>query len=188
MENGVVNLNKKTRKLVWASFLLILGLILPRLVNFAGSPTLGNLISPMHIPVFLTALILGPFYGTLVGFITPLLSTLIFAMPPMSPPITVLMAFELAAFALITGYLYSNLNKNIYFSLITAMIGGRLVFGLALLVIGPLFAFNPPFIPFMQGVFLTGIPGIVIQLVIIPPIIEKIKPVKKFAQENRKFD
>ena len=180
-------MNNKTRKLVWASFLLVLGLILPRLVNFAGSLTLGNLISPMHIPVFLTGLILGPFYGSLVGFVTPLFSTLLFAMPPMMPPIAVLMSFELAAFGLIAGYLYSNKYKNIYLSLITAMILGRLVYGLALVTLGPLFSFNPPFISFMQGVFLTGIPGIVIQLVIIPPIVEKIKPIKEFTEFNRKI-
>lgn len=181
-------MKNKTRKLVWASFLLILGIILPRLINFAGSQTLGNLISPMHIPVFLSALILGPFYGTLVGFITPLFSTLIFSMPPLAPPIAVLMAFELAAFGLIAGYFYSTKSKNIYLSLIAAMILGRLVYGLALFLLGPILDFNPPFIPFMQGAFLTGIPGMIIQLVIIPPIIEKIKPVKDFAQLNRKFD
>jgi niacin transporter len=182
----VVTLKNKTRKLVWASFLLILGLILPRLVNLAGSPTLGNLISPMHIPVFLTALILGPFYGTLIGFITPLFSTLLFAMPPVMPPITFLMAFELAAFGLIAGYLYSNKSQNIYLSLIAAMILGRFVYGLALIAVGPIFDFNPPFIPFMQGAFVTGIPGIVIQLVVIPLIVEKIKPIKEFAEFNRK--
>ena len=179
-------LQNKTRKLVWASFLLILGIILPRLINLAGSQALGNLISPMHIPVFLTALILGPFYGTLVGFITPLFSTLLFAMPPMMPPIAVLMAFELAAFGLVAGYLYSNKSYNIYLSLTAAMILGRFVYGLALLAVGPIFNFNPPFIPFMQGAFLTGIPGIVIQLVIIPPIIEKVRPIKEFAEFNRK--
>ena len=181
-------MKNKTRKLVWASFLLILGLILPRLINFAGSQTLGNLISPMHIPVFLAGLILGPFYGSLIGFITPLFSTLIFAMPPMAPPITFLMAFELATFGLIAGYLYSSKMKNIYLSLVAAMILGRFVYGLALIALGPVFEFNPPFIPFMQGVFVTGIPGIVIQLVIIPLIVEKIKPIKNFAELNRKLD
>ncbi|MEC9490751.1 MAG: ECF transporter S component [Halanaerobiales bacterium] len=179
-------MKNQTQKLVWASFLLVLGIILPRLVNLTGSMTLGNLISPMHIPVFLTGLILGPFYGTLVGFITPLFSTLLFAMPPMMPPIAVLMAFELAAFGLISGYLYSNKFKNIYLSLIAAMILGRAVYGLALIAVGPIFNFNPPFIPFMQGAFLTGIPGMVIQLVIIPPIVEKIKPIKEFTEFNRK--
>lgn len=181
-------MKNETRKLVWASFLLILGIILPRIVNFAGSPTLGNLISPMHIPVFLTGLILGPFYGGLVGVVTPLLSTLIFALPPLMPPITILMAFELAAFGLTVGYLYSNKAKNIYLSLIAAMIVGRFIYGIALITVGPIFNFNPPFIPFMQGAFVTGIPGMVIQLLIIPPIIKKIKPVKKFSDFNRKLD
>jgi len=181
-------MNNNTRKLVWASILLALGILLPRLINFVGSVTLGNLISPMHIPVFLTALILGPVFGTIIGFITPLISTLLTGMPPFSPPITVLMAFELAAFALVAGYIYSRKGRNIYLALIAAMIIGRVIYGLALLVVGPIFAFNPPFIPFMKGVFITGIPGMVIQLVVIPPIIEKIKPVRNFAHFNRKLN
>lgn len=178
-------MNHNIRKLVWASILLALGILLPRIVNFVGSITLGNLISPMHIPVFLTALILGPFFGVVIGFITPLLSTLLTSMPPFSPPITVLMAFELAAFAFVAGYLYSKKSKNIYLSLISAMIIGRLIYGLALLFIGPIFAFSPPFLPFMRGVFITGIPGMIIQLIVIPPIIEKITPIKRFAEFNR---
>lgn len=181
-------MKNEIRKLVWASFLLILGIVLPRLINLLGSPTLGNLISPMHIPVFLTGLILGPLYGILVGFVTPLFSTLLFALPPLMPPITILMAFELAAFGLITGYLYSKQQKNLYLSLIAAMIFGRFIYGLAIIAVGPIFNFNPPFIPFMQGAFVTGIPGIVIQLLIIPPIIKKIKPIKSFSDLNRKFN
>ncbi len=68
------------------------------------------------------------------------------------------------------------------------MIIGRLVYGLALIVVGPMFGFNPPAIPFIQGAFLTGIPGMIIQLIVIPPIVEKIKPIKNFAQLNRKLD
>ncbi|MFW6001309.1 MAG: ECF transporter S component [Halanaerobium sp.] len=181
-------MNNNTRKLVWASILLALGILLPRLINLVGSVTLGNLISPMHIPVFLTALILGPIFGTIIGFITPLLSTLLTGMPPFSPPITILMAFELAAFALIAGYIYSRKGKNIYLALISAMIIGRIIYGFALLIIGPIFAFNPPFIPFMESVFITGIPGMIIQLVIIPPIIEKIKPIRSFAEFNRNLN
>lgn len=181
-------MKNQTRKLVWASFLLVLGLILPRLINLIASPTLGNLISPMHIPVFLTGLILGPFFGLAVGFITPLLSTFIFALPPLMPPITILMAFELAFFGLISGYLYSKQNKNIYWSLIIAMILGRFVYGLALIAVGPIFSFKPPFIPFMKAAFVTGIPGMVIQLIVIPPIIKKLKPIKKFSDFNRKLN
>ena len=106
-------------------------------------------------------------------------------MPPVMPPITFLMAFELAAFGLVAGYLYSNKSQNMYLSLIAAMILGRFVYGLALIAVGPIFDFNPPFIPFMQGAFVTGIPGIVIQLVVIPLIVEKIKPIKEFAEFNR---
>jgi len=178
-------MDNKIRKFVWAAILLAVGIILPRIVNFIGSVTLGNLISPMHIPVFLSGLILGPLYGAVVGFITPLTSTLLTGMPPFAPPITFLMAFELAGFGLVSGFLYSRKHKNIYLSLASAMAAGRIVFALALLAAGPIFGFSPPFIPFMQGVLLTGIPAVVIQFVLIPPIVEKIEPIRRFAQINR---
>jgi niacin transporter len=95
------------------------------------------------------------------------------------------MAFELAAFGLTAGYLYNKRKINIYLSLIFAMLFGRLVYGLALLSIGPIFSFKPPFVPFMQGVLLTGIPGMIIQLIIIPLIISKLSFVKEFTETNR---
>lgn len=181
-------MNNKTRKLVWASFLLVIALVLPRLINLSGSPSLGNLISPMHIPVFLSGLILGPFLGAVVGFTAPLFSSLLFALPPLMPPIAILMAFELMAYGLTAGYLYSKKNKNIYSSLIFSMIFGRFIFALALISVGPIFNFKPPFIPFVKGAYLMGIPGMIIQLVIIPPIVKKIKVIKEFSDFNRKMD
>lgn len=181
----MIFLNKNIRATVWASFFIILGILLPRIINFVGSPTLGNLLSPMHIPVFLTGLTLGPFFGFFVGAVTPLFSTLLTGMPPFSPPITILMAFELAAYGFLSGILYNKLKKNIYISLILSMVGGRIVFALTLVFIAPLFAFNPPFINFMKASLLTAVPAVIIQIVLLPLIVEKIEPIRKFSRQMR---
>ncbi|MGM0603179.1 MAG: ECF transporter S component [Bacillota bacterium] len=178
-------MNKNTRATVWASFFIILGIILPRITNFIGSPTLGNLLSPMHISVFLTGLTLGPLFGFIVGAVTPLFSTLLTGMPPFSPPITVLMAFELAGYGLLSGLFYIYFKKNIYLSLILSMIGGRIIFALALAYIAPLFAFDPPFINFMKASIITAVPAVIIQIILLPLIVKKVEPVRRFSQEMK---
>lgn len=181
----MIFLNRSIRAIVWASFFIILGIILPRITNFIGSPTLGNLLSPMHIPVFLTGLTLGPSIGFIVGAVTPLFSTLLTGMPPFSPPITVLMAFELAGYGFLSGILYIYFKKNIYLSLIISMIGGRIIFGLALAFIAPVFAFNPPFVNFMKASLITAVPAVIIQLILLPLIVKKVQPVRRFSQEMK---
>ena len=80
----------KTRKITLAAFFLTLGLILP---FFTGQiPTIGSQLLPMHIPILLCGFILGGGYGALVGFITPLLRSMLFGMPPILTATT--MAFE----------------------------------------------------------------------------------------------
>ena len=92
---------------------------------------IGKMLCPMHLPVLLCGMICGWQYGLAVGFIAPLLRSLIVGMPPMMPT-AVAMAFELAAYGVIAGLLCRALSKKpawIYVSLIGAMLGGRIVWG-----------------------------------------------------------
>ncbi len=84
------------------------------------------------------------------------------------------MAFELAAYGAIAGFVYQHSKwqciVSLYRSLIIAMIGGRLVWGIVrvamLGLIGNAFSWQM----FMAGAFLNAVPGIVLQLAIIPAI------------------
>ena len=133
----------------------------------------------MHLPVLLCGFICGPYWGMAVGIITPILRSVTFGMPVLMPD-AVAMAFELAAYAFIAGMLYKRLDKNMflfYVELITAMVCGRLVWGLVT------FAFI--FLGMANGTIgisiiwtktvLQSIPGIVLQLVAIPPIINVLR-------------
>jgi len=94
---------------------------------------LGTALSPMHIPVLLCGFLCGWHYGALVGLILPFLRSAIFGMPPMYPQ-AIWMAAELATYGLVAGIVYSAFKtkslKNIYISLITAQISGRIVWGI----------------------------------------------------------
>ena len=166
-----MNTRVKTYKLVLAALFLALCLVLPIITG--GIPTIGNMLLPMHIPVLLCGLICGWQYGLVIGFVAPLLRSVLFGMPPMYP-VAIAMAFELAAYGLIIGLTYAAVQKRgvaaLYGSLIAAMIGGRLVWGLAEIILlgmaGNAFTFQA----FLSGALLTAVPGIVVQLVLIPAV------------------
>lgn len=160
-----------TRKMVNGGLLLALGMVLPFLTG--QIPSIGSRLLPMHIPALLTGYICGPLYGLLIGFILPIFRSLIFSMPPMYP-IAIAMAFELAVYGFIVGLLYKVFPKKtiyVYLSLIIAMISGRIVWGLASYILFGLGASTFSLQLFMAGAFVNALPGILIQLLIIPPIV-----------------
>ena len=115
----------RIRKLTYSALFLALCLVLPFLTG--QIPNIGSMLSPMHIPVLLCGMVCGWPWGLLVGFIAPIMRSLLFGMPPMFPT-AISMAFELAAYGAISGILYKVLPKKptyTYLSLIVAMIGGR---------------------------------------------------------------
>lgn len=160
-----------TKKLVLSGFFLALGIVMPFLT--AQVPSIGSRLLPMHIPVLLCGFVCGWPYGLIVGFITPVLRSSLFTMPPMFPT-AVAMAFELAAYGFMTGLLYRLLPKNTintYVTLIFSMIFGRIVWGAASFFLYGLNNAKFTWQIFMTGAFINAIPGIIIQIIIIPVII-----------------
>ncbi len=169
-----------TRKLVYAALFLALGLLLPFLTG--QIPQIGSALSPMHIPVLLCGFICGWPYGLAVGFITPLLRSVLFGMPPMYPT-ALAMAFELATYGLIAGILYATFKKKdlkaIYCSLIVAMICGRIVWGIARWIMAGLGGNAFTFQAFLAGAITNAVPGIILHLILIPIIMVAYERFKK---------
>lgn len=173
------------KNMTLSAMFLAIGLILP---FFTGQiPQVGNMLLPMHIPVLLCGLICGWQYGAVVGFICPLLRYVLFGMPVLFPN-GIGMAFELAAYGLVAGFLYGisrwQCVRALYRALIPAMLAGRVVWGIVRLIIlgvtGSAFTWQM----FMAGAFFNAIPGIVLQLILIPAIMvalnrTKLVPFKK---------
>lgn len=160
--------NIKTNRIVLSGMLAAVGVLLPFITAHAfGVP--GTILLPMHIPVFLTGLLCGPLYGAIGGIMIPVMSSLITGMPPAFPMLPI-MAGELFTYGIISGILYRRLKFSIYPSLLISMLCGRVVYGLifaALLFVsgGKLKALSVP------GALLQGIPGIIVQLVLLPVIV-----------------
>lgn len=166
--------------LVLAAMFLAIALVLPFLTGQV--PQIGSMLCPMHIPVLVCGFFCGPWYGLGVGFITPLLRFLLFGMPPIMPT-GIAMCFELAAYGLVSGILYQRLPKkavNVYVSLGVAMIVGRVVWGVVRVILYGLGKSEFGWAAFISGAFTTAIPGIVLQIVLIPVLVLAIKRVKKY--------
>ena len=175
--------NKNTRNLVLSGLFIALGFVLPFLTMQIQQ--IGAALLPMHIPVLLCGFICGPVYGLAVGFITPLLRSAIMHMPPIYP-IALAMAFELAAYGFLAGLFYKIFPKKplyVYISLILSMLCGRIVWGLASLVLFGIKGNAFTLTLFIQGAFINAIPGIILQLVLIPLIILALQRAK-FIQNN----
>lgn len=165
-------MNQKVKHLVLAAMFFAIGLVLPLLTG--QIPQIGNILLPMHIPVLLCGLICGWQYGGLVGLLLPLVRYLIFGMPVLFPT-GIAMSFELLTYGLVVGLLYNNLSrwqciKALYRCLILAMLAGRAVWAVAEVVLLGLSGSGFTWQMFLSGAFLTAIPGIVLQLLLIPTI------------------
>jgi len=162
---------EKTKKITLSALFIALGLVLPLLTGQLKG--LGNAFLPMHLPVLICGLVVGPLYGLVVGLILPVLRHFTFGMPPLYPT-AIAMSFELATYGFVIGFVYKTSRWKciiaLYESLIIAMIAGRIVWGITTVILlgvnGQAFAWQK----FIEGAVLNAIPGIVFQLIFIPSL------------------
>ena len=161
----------KLLKMTLAALFLALAYVMPFLTG--QIPEIGSMLCPMHIPVLLCGFICGWPWGLAVGLIAPIFRSLTLGMPPLFPT-ALCMAFELAAYGLVAGLMHKILPKkkiSIYGSLITAMIIGRIVFGIAMYTCMGIKGGTYSLTAFISGTVLEAIPGIVLQIILIPILV-----------------
>ena len=164
------------KRITLSAVFIALGWLLPFLTG--QIPEIGNMLCPMHIPVFLSAFILGPIYGSIIGFILPLSRSLLFTMPVFYPN-AICMSIELLTYGLISGLLFNLLTKrknidyklSIYISLIISMLIGRIVWGFSRLFIGLVSNNYFTLSLFLMEGFINAWPGIILQLALVPLLI-----------------
>ena len=161
----------QVRKMTYAALYLAIAMVLPFVTG--QIPEIGAMLSPMHIPVLLCGFMCGWPWGLAVGFIAPLLRSVAFGMPVMFPG-AVAMAFELATYGCISGLLYHLLPKKAwctYAVLVISMIAGRIVWGIARLILAGLSGGSFTWALFIAGAVTNAIPGIILHLVLIPVLV-----------------
>ena len=115
-----------------------------------------------------------------MGVVAPLLRSVLFGMPPMFP-IAVSMAVELAVYGFLTGFVSAKLPRKIgwlYVALVAAMLGGRAAWGVARLVLAGLSGGSFTMAMFLAGAFTTAIPGIIVQLILVPALVVAVRRTK----------
>lgn len=157
------------KRTVLAALCVALCVVLP--MAFHAIPDGGSIFLPMHIPVLICGLVCGWPYGFLCGLMGPALSCLLTGMPPAA--FLPAMMVECGVYGLVSGLMLlfvhtQNTRLDLYIALITAMIAGRVVSGIAKALI-----FTPglSLTAWITASFVTALPGIVIQLVLIPLLV-----------------
>ncbi len=173
----------QVKNLVIAALMLALCLVLPFLTGQV--PQIGGMLCPMHLPVLLAGFLCGPWWALLVGLIAPILRHLLFGMPPLITAVA--MCFELATYGLIAGLLYRALPKKtayIYVSLVGAMLAGRVVWGVVMVLLTGLGKASFSWTIFLTNGFVNAIPGIILQLVLIPVLVLALKRARLVSAEQ----
>lgn len=161
----------QVRKMTYAALYLAIAMVLPFITG--QIPEIGSMLCPMHIPALLCGFMCGWPWGLAVGFIAPLLRSVVFGMPAMFPG-AVAMAFELAAYGGIAGMLYRLLPRKkwiTYVVLIVSMIAGRIVWGIVRVILAGLSGSSFTWALFLAGAVTNAIPGIIMHLILIPILV-----------------
>lgn len=164
-----MNTMTPVKRTVLGALFVALCVILP--MAFHAVPDGGSIFLPMHIPVLICGMVCGWPYGFICGLMGPALSSLLTGMP--GAAYLPAMMVECGVYGLVSGLMLlfvhtKNTRADLYIALITAMVAGRVVSGIAKALI-----FNPgiTFAYWITASFVTALPGIVIQLVLIPLLV-----------------
>ena len=164
--------NNALKNMILSAVLLAVGMVLPMLTMQVKE--IGDSLLPMHIPVLLCGILCGWQYGGFIGLVLPVLRSVIFGMPPIYPN-AVWMALELAAYGAAIGLVYAAFKKKsilaVYVSLVSAMLLGRVVWGVAKAVLLGVGGKPFTFAMFWIGGFADAVPGIILQLILIPLLV-----------------
>ena len=166
-----MNKNNHLRNMILAGLFLALAYVMPFLTGQIAA--IGAMLCPLHIPVLLCGFICGWPWGLAVGFTAPLLRSLTLSMPPLFPT-AICMAFELASYGAIAGLMHRLLPRKkpyIYCSLVMAMLVGRIIWGIAMFVCIGVNGGSFTLTAFLAGAFTNAIPGIIVQLILIPILV-----------------
>lgn len=169
---------KKTQELTIAAMSLALGIILPQAFHMV--PNAGSIFLPMHIPILICGFLVSPLYAFLVGLLCPIISHFVFQMPP-----TIMlgqMMVELSIYGLSTSLLSKVIHiksdyLRTYIILILSMLIGRICYGLMNYLFFKAGSYSLEI--WLSAAFISSLPGILIQLILIPMLVVNAKKITK---------
>lgn len=176
IENALVKNNaslklKITVKTLISAGIIALAVILPQLAHFTFGQSAGVMLLPMYLPVLLGGCLLGSAWAAGIGLLSPLVSFIITSAVSSPMPAAARLPFmmaELCIFAAVSGMFSKKIAENALFAfpaVLAAELCGR---GFFLLSVALLSRFTPFTAAMIWGQIKAGLPGLLIQALIVP--------------------
>jgi len=169
MINAKILSQPKVKAISFIAAFTALAVVTPMIAHYFAGNNGGRLFLPMHLFVFISALLLGWRAGLAVGILTPLISFSLTGMPMLA--ILPLVTAETMFYGILTGYFHGNKKWNAILSVAGAMILGRIMLW-AIITILPIKITATAYI---LSAIEAGAIGIAIQLILIPLIYMSLK-------------
>lgn len=161
-----------------AAIFLVLALVFPIIFHVVH---LGSTFLPMFFPIALLGFLVSPVVAATVGGMAPILSSLLTGMPPLYPPIAPMMVVEGIVLGGVIALLRTYTDWAVYPILISGILLQRGVMAVTVFLAAPLF--HLPSVVFSAGMLVSGIPGIILQLIAIPPLVRYFEPRMQLLQD-----
>jgi len=162
-------MNIRTRHLTTSAMFMALAVFIPILTHAFG---LGAALLPMFWPIAASVFFLPTAWAVLVAVLSPLVSTLLTGMPPISPPILQVMVVELAVLAAVSSLVYRHTRIRVFLSVLAGLVASRVALFFIVALLAPILGL--PANVFSIAWVSRGIPGIVIMLVLIPVLVYRL--------------
>ena len=168
-------------RMVKLGLLTALSILLVYLIHFPIFPSASYLEYDMaDVPILIGTFLFGPWWGLLLTAVVSVLQWVLVS--PASGWVGAIMHFfATGSCVLVAGLLYEKLKKNtlnIYVSLIISMISGRVVWGIARLIISGVTGTEFTWQLFIGGAVLQAVPGIILHILLIPIIVMALRRAK----------
>lgn len=164
----------KSMRITFGAMCLALAILLPQVFHLFGMQQAGMIFLPMHLPVLLGGMLLGPVYGLFLGIFAPLISMVLTGMPGAER--VVFMIVELAAYGAVAGICFHQLHMSekplgSLYALVIAMIAGRVINAVGLLLGGAVMGVPLGGFATVAASVVTGLPGIALQFIFVPVLV-----------------
>jgi hypothetical protein len=154
------------RSMILSAVMAAFGITLPIAFHMMG---LGNKFLPMLLPILLNGFLSRLPWALATGAFVPLASALLTGMPSFYPPIALVMSVEGALMAGTAAIIYRFNRVRIWPALITAVAVDRTVSATLMWLISGKFGLPATVVSF--GGLIHGLPGVALQLAVVPPVV-----------------
>lgn len=147
-----------------------LALTLPLAFHAVG---MGNRFLPMLLPLLLNGFLVPARWALLTGLAVPWISALATGMPPIYPPVAASVSLEGGVMGMLAALLYRPGKRRLFVALVPAILAGRATSFATTWFLAELFSLPAAISATAQT--LQGLPGVALQLAVIPLVVRMLE-------------